>query len=40
MPMKSWKYADHPCATVADTTVYSRTRSQPMIQANSSPMVA
>src|ERR1041385_1254050 len=38
--VNSWKCADQPCATVAEPTAYSRTRSQPMIQANSSPSVA
>src|SRR5207248_2181999 len=35
-----WKYPDQPVATVALPTAYSSTRSQPMIQANSSPSVA
>jgi hypothetical protein len=35
-----WKYPDQPFATVADPTAYSRMRSQPMIQAKSSPSVA
>jgi hypothetical protein len=36
----SWKFFDHPWATVIDATAYSRIRSQPMIHANSSPRVA
>jgi hypothetical protein len=34
------KYFDHDAATVAQLMAYSRIRSQPMIQANSSPRVA
>ncbi len=37
---KSWKWADHPCATVDEPTAYSSTRSHPMIQAINSPSVA
>ena len=36
----SWKFFDHPWATVMDATAYSRIRSQPMIQAIISPSVA
>src|ERR1035437_5011213 len=39
MPMKFWKYFDHPCATEAEATVYTSTRSHPMIQAKVSPSV-
>src|SRR5688572_27640861 len=35
----SWAYPDHPLATVAAPTAYSRMRSQPMIQAKISPSV-
>src|ERR1051326_7131770 len=34
------KYFDHDAATVAALIAYSRIKSQPMIQANSSPSVA
>ena len=34
------KYSLHAIATVAAPTAYSRTRSQPMIHATSSPIVA
>ena len=34
------KYPDQPTPTVAAPTAYSSTRSQPMIQATSSPIVA
>src|SRR5690554_2729104 len=34
------KYPDHPFATAATATPYSRIRSQPMIQASSSPNAA
>src|SRR6266699_3745134 len=33
-------YPDHPIATVTAPSAYSSTRSQPMIQANTSPRVA
>ncbi len=33
-------YPDHPTATVAAPSAYSRMRSQPMIQATNSPSVA
>jgi len=36
----SWKFLDHPWATVIDATAYSRIRSHPMIHAKSSPSVA
>ena len=36
----SVRYAPQPTATAATETPYSRIRSQPMIQASSSPMVA
>src|SRR5260370_34752163 len=34
------RYPDHPDATVAAPTAYSSTRSQPMIHATSSPILA
>jgi len=40
LPRSAWKYLDQPWATVAAATAYSMMRSQPMIQANSSPRVA
>ncbi len=33
------KYPDQPMATAMQATIYSRIRSQPMIQATISPMV-
>ena len=36
----STKYAPQPTATAATDTPYSRIRSQPMIQASTSPIVA
>src|SRR5690554_3374957 len=36
----SLKYCDQLTATVADANAYSKTRSQPMIQAINSPIVA
>src|ERR1043165_4508153 len=39
-PSTRLKYSLHAIATVAAPTAYSSTRSQPMIQAISSPMVA
>ena len=36
----SFRYAPQPTATAATETPYSRIRSQPMIQATSSPIVA
>src|SRR6478752_7067237 len=38
--MTLWKYPDQPFATVAAPSAYSRIKSQPMIQAKSSPSVA
>ncbi len=40
MISKLLKYPDHPDATVATPMAYSRIRSQPIIQAMSSPRVA
>ena len=34
------RYPDHPTATAAAPTAYSSTRSHPMIQPTSSPIVA
>ena len=40
LSIRSLKYWPQPTATAATETAYSRIRSQPMIQAISSPMVA